>query len=343
MTEPIEVLVVTVNYRSAALTLRALAALEADLASPEIRLSAVVVENASGDEPVLAEGIARRFSHFARLVPSPTNGGYGYGNNLGVRAAEAAGRRPRYVHFLNPDTEARPGAVLELVRFLEAHPRAGMAGGSFEHPDGTPWRVGFRFPTALGDLESTASLRIVTAGLRGHVIARELGDEPAQTDWLSGASIMFRREVLEATGGFDESYFLYYDETDLCRRARAAGWECWYVPQSRVMHACGQSTGITTPGTNARGRLPSWWFESRRRYFVKHHGPRYAALADLALLVGGALGALRHFLKREPAADSLLGDLVRHSALWPSNRHIPAERCPLAAPICTPDASALPR
>jgi GT2 family glycosyltransferase len=343
MAEPIEVLVVTVNYRSAALALRALGALETELASPEIRLSAVVVENASGDERVLAEGIERRFSHFARLVASPSNGGYGSGNNLGVRAAETAGLRPRYVHFLNPDTEVRPGAVLELVRFLEAHPRAGMAGGSFEDPDGTPWRVGFRFPTAFGELESTASLRIVTAGLRRHVIARQLGDDPVQVDWLSGASIMFRREVLELTGGFDEGYFLYFEETDLCLRACAAGWECWYVPRSRVMHACGQSTGLTTPGTKTRGRLPAWWFESRRRYFAKNHGLGYAALADLALLIGSALGTLRNVLKGEPMAHGLLSDLMRQSVLWPRNRHVPEERCPLAAPSCTPTAPALRR
>ena len=109
------------------------------------------------------------------------------------------------------------------------------------------------------------------------------------------------------------------------------------------MHACGQSTGITTPGTKARGRLPAWWFESRRRYFAKNHGLRYAALADLALLVGSALGTLRQVVKGEPMAYGLLTDLVRQSVLWPGNRHIPEERCSLAEPSCTSTAPALPQ
>lgn len=134
----IHVLTVIVNYRSAALALRCLASLAAEAKRPELRLSVMVVENASGDEAVLAEGIAREYSDFARLVVSPVNGGFGAGCNLGVRAADEAGLRPDYVHFLNPDTEVRRRGVLTLAQFLESHPRAGLASGSFEHEDGTP-------------------------------------------------------------------------------------------------------------------------------------------------------------------------------------------------------------
>jgi GT2 family glycosyltransferase len=317
---PIEVAIVTVNYRSAAFTLRSLAALESEIArSPELALSAIVVENASGDEEILAREIAARFAHFARLVVSPTNGGYGTGNNLGVRALQQSGARPRYVHFLNPDTEVRPGAVRELVRFLEAHPQVGLAGGSFELADGTPWRMAFRFPTVLGELENSINTRLVTHFLRSRAIARPLGDEPALVDWVSGASFLVRSEVLEALGGFDEGYFLYFEETDLFLRARAAGWECWYVPQSRVMHAVGKSTGVTALGTGAR-RMPGYWFESRRRYFTKNHGVRYALLADLVFVIGTCLGSLRRRLLGAPIPERFLRDFVQQMVLWPRHR-----------------------
>lgn len=104
--------------------------------------------------------------------------------------------------------------------------------------------------------------------------------------------MMVRREVLETVGGLDESFFLYFEEIGLCARLAAAGWERWYVPLSRVIHLRGWSTGVTGLDEPSR-RLPAYWFESRRRYFVKHHGFRYAALADAAFLAGRAVGTLR--------------------------------------------------
>jgi hypothetical protein len=325
--QPIEVLVVIVNYRSAELTLSALASLASERARPELVLSAVVVENASGDEARLTQGIGERFSDFARLVVSPVNGGFGAGNNLGMRAAHAAGARPRYGHFLNPDTEIKPGAVLALVRFLEAHPRAGVASGSFEHQDGTLWPIAFRFPSPAGELEAGCRLGVVSRLLRERSVPRTMGTQPEPIDWCSGASMMLRREVLETVGGFDEAFFLYFEEVDLCLRIKAAGWECWYVPESRVMHVRGQSTGVTVL-EDAPRRLPPYWFESRRRYFVKHHGRAYAALADAAFLLGNGMGALKDALKRVPRTPFLLRDLARQSVLWP--RH----RGPLEPPRC---------
>jgi GT2 family glycosyltransferase len=223
------------------------------------------------------------------------------------------------VHFLNPDTEIKPGAVLALVRFLEAHSRAGVASGSFEHQDGTLWPIAFRFPSPAGELEAGCRLGIVSRLLRERSVPRTMGSQPEQIDWCSGASMMLRREVLETVGGFDEAFFLYFEEVDLCLRIKAAGWECWYVPESRVMHVRGQSTGVTVLEQAPR-RLPPYWFESRRRYFVKHHGPAYAALADAAFLLGNGVGQLKDTLKRVPRTPFLLRDLARESVFWPRHR-----------------------
>jgi GT2 family glycosyltransferase len=326
MPEPVEVLVVIVNYRSAELCLRALASLDVERERSELSISAVVVENDSGDEIRLARGIEERFADFARLVVSPINGGFGAGNNLGVKVAHDAGVRARYIHFLNPDTEIKPGALLALVRFLEAHPRAGVASGSFEHQDGTLWPIAFRFPTPAGELEAGCKLGVVSRLLRERSVPRTMGERAEQIDWCSGASMMLRREVLETVGGFDEAFFLYFEEVDLCLRIKAAGWECWYVPESRVMHVRGQSTGVTALEQKPR-RLPPYWFESRRRYFVKHHGYAYTALADAAFLVGNGVGALKDTFKHNPRTPRLLRDLARQSVLWPRHRRLDPERC----------------
>jgi N-acetylglucosaminyl-diphospho-decaprenol L-rhamnosyltransferase len=321
---PIPVLAIIVNYRSARLSLRAVASLEQERAAhPELDLRAVVVENASGDADVLREGMAQ-YAAFARLIVSETNGGFGAGNNIGLRSA-SEGTKPRYVYFLNPDTEVRPGGVAELVRFLEAHPRAGIAGGSFEHIDGTPWSIAFRFPSPLGELEGGAETGVLTKLLRRFTVPRDMGDAAEPVDWVSGASMLFRMDTLEATGGFDETFFLYYEEIDLCLRAQRLGWECWYVPQSRVMHIRGQSTGVTALDDKPK-RLPKYWFESRRRYFAKNDGYAYAVAADLAFLVGSSLGSLKRRLKGQANTPHLLRDFVSESVLFGRNRHLAPAR-----------------
>jgi N-acetylglucosaminyl-diphospho-decaprenol L-rhamnosyltransferase len=322
---PIPVLIVIVNYRSQRLTLRALASLAEERMDPGLAIRAVVVENDSGDADALRAGIAARFADFAELVVSENNGGFGAGNNLGLAHAARSGQTPRYVHFLNPDTEVRRGAVRHLVDFMEQHPRAGVASGSFEHEDGTPWPMAFRFPSYASELVDAAGLGVLIKLLPHAPVALTLGEREAEIDWPSGASMMFRREVLEQVGGFDESFFLYFEEIDLCRRVKAAGWQCWYVPQSRVMHVRGQSTGVTALDARPK-RLPKYWFESRRRYYLKHHGLAYTALADLASVLGHGLGRVKAYAKRDTSqlVPHLIGDLVRESVLMSENRAEPA-------------------
>ena len=327
MASPLEVVVIIVNYRSAAHCLRALASVAKERAGSQLAISAIVVENHSGDEAELRQGIQAEYADFCELVVSPVNGGYGAGNNLGLKVACERHPGVRYFHFLNPDTEVRPGAISGLVDFLEAHPRAGVAGSTFEHADGTPWPVAFRFPSPLGELEGGACIGLLTRLLDRYKVPLALGEAASQVDWLSGASMMFRREALERVGGFDEGFFLYFEETDLCLRTKKAGFEIWYVPASRVMHVRGQSTGVTSLDDKPR-RLPQYWFESRRRYFTKHYGLRFALAADVAFLLGNGIGRIKHRIEGHPVVPQLLGDFVRESVIVGRNRTEPApERC----------------
>jgi GT2 family glycosyltransferase len=126
---------------------------------------------------------------------------------------------------------------------------------------------------------------------------------------------MVRREVFETVGLMDEGYFLYFEETDFCRRARRAGWPVWHVPASRVVHLEGQSTGVT--GANlAKKPRPAYWFDSRARYFRKHLGPGYALLADVIFAVGFGLWRIQRRVrgKSDPDPPGLLRDFVRHAA-----------------------------
>jgi N-acetylglucosaminyl-diphospho-decaprenol L-rhamnosyltransferase len=204
-----------------------------------------------------------------------------------------------------------------LTDYLDANPRAGLVGSSVEEDDqGTRWPYAFRFPSALAEFESTIRIGPISKLLDRWVVAMRMGDEPARAQWLSGCSIMIRGRVFEAIGLMDEQFFLYYEEVDFCRRAVFAGWECWYVPASRVYHISGRSTGISGEGASKR-RIPAYWYESRRRYFVKHHGRAYAMLADAGWLVGMAIGRTRHRIQGKADEDPphYVKDFMRYSAI----------------------------
>jgi GT2 family glycosyltransferase len=146
---------------------------------------------------------------------------------------------------------------------------------------------------------------------------------PTEVGWVAGALMMVRREVFDSIGLMDEGYFLYYEETDFALRARKAGWSCWHVPQSRIVHLVGQSSGVTRRD-GPRKRVPQYWFESRRRYFVLNHGQAYAAFTDFMVILALLVSRLRRLVQpnRDPASPYFLRDLVTHSALLNSSKNL---------------------
>ncbi|NJL30319.1 MAG: glycosyltransferase family 2 protein [Phycisphaerales bacterium] len=115
----------------------------------------------------------------------------------------------------------------------------------------------------------------------------------------------------------DEGYFMYYEEVDLCLRARRAGWECWYVPAARVVHLVGQSSGVKQNQDNLKP-LPRYWFDSRRRYFQKNHGRGYALITELAWMIGHLTWCLRSRLQRKSSRPTpgRVRDSLRF-VVWP--------------------------
>ena len=315
------VTVIIVSYQTAELTIACLESLTAERDAAGIDLQAVVIDNASGDSPAVAHAIGTRgWQSWVTLVTAPRNGGFAYGNNLGF--AEACRlRTPDYFHLLNPDTRITPGAVSTLVQFLDSHAEVGMAGSSFKNGDGTDWPIAFRFPSLLSEVEGGLRFSLVSTLLDRWRVARVMTPALQPIDWGAGASIMIRREVLEAIGGLDENYFLYFEETEFCWRAKRAGYPMWYVPQSSVIHIAGQSTKVTERGATVK-RLPRYWFESRRRYFLTTAGLRRAILIDIVAIVATALGSLRLILQGRGHAlvPRYVSDLWQHSVIRPRNR-----------------------
>lgn len=321
------VVVVIVSYKSAQLTINSLKSLDLERHASRCNISAIVVDNASGDLPQIAEvSAANNWSSWLTLIAAPRNGGFAYGNNLGIKLAYESGR-PDYFHLLNPDTEIRSGAVDALVDFLERKPEAGIAGSGIENPDGSDWPIAFRFPNMLAEISAGIEWSILTLLLRRWEVAQTMTKRAQPVDWICGASMMIRPAVFEAVGCLDENYFLYFEETDFCLRANKAGFSTWYVPESRVMHIVGQSTKVTDRKLPPR-RLPAYWFESRRRYFLVHHGLGYAVLIDIVSVIAQSLGLVkrRALGRARMVVPHFIRDLINHSAIWPKNRTRPGLR-----------------
>lgn len=319
MTQP-NISIVIVNFRSARLTIECLRSVARECSASEREIRAVVVDNASGDFALLSEAVARERWDWVSVLLAPRNGGFACGNNIGIRCALERNAAD-YLLLLNPDTEVRPGAVETLARFLDMHPEVGIAGSSFENIDGSDWPIAFRFPSVISEFCSALDIGPVTRLFRARVVARQMARIAQPTDWICGASMMIRPEVIRAIGGFDENYFLYFEETDFCLRARRAGFPTWYVPESRVMHIGGQSTGVTERNSHPK-RLPPYWFESRRRYLIIALGLGPAMLADALVLLAYPIGWLKRLALRRSSASvpRFWRDLARNSVLRAANR-----------------------
>ncbi|HEX7167670.1 MAG TPA: glycosyltransferase family 2 protein [Acidimicrobiales bacterium] len=198
----------------------------------------VVADNASvdGSETVLRAADAEVVWH-----ATGANLGYGGGVNRGVALTDPS--KP-YVLVLNPDTVVEPGTVKALVAALEQSPHRGIAGPRIEEPDGELYPSARTFPD-LADSIGHAFLGMFVPNnpfTRRYRMLDWDHAQPADVDWVSGSCFLIRRETFDAIGGFDEAFFMYAEDVDLCWRARRAGWTVVYEPHGRVVHVQGAST-----------------------------------------------------------------------------------------------------
>ncbi|MCR9125435.1 MAG: glycosyltransferase family 2 protein [Rhodobacteraceae bacterium] len=304
---------VILNYRTARMALQAT---ESALREMEgIPGGIVLVDNDSGDgsyERMSDEAETRGWTRDGRVqvVQSGRNGGFGAGNNVGIGTALPGGLAPDYTYILNSDAWLEPGALVRLIAHMQANPACGIAGSYICGPEGDQHYTAFRFPTAAGEFEAAARTGVLSRLLRGKVIALPLPQATRSVDWAAGASMILRQDMLDEIGLFDETFFLYFEETDLCLRAARAGWRTDYVRDSVVVHIGSVSTGM-----GSWKRIPAYWLDSRLHYYVKNHGTTYAAIVTLAQLAGGSVCRLRLLLTGRPPAgpEAFHRDLARHT------------------------------
>lgn len=286
---------VILNYKTPDMTFEAATALARALDHvPGSRF--VIVDNDSQDgsyESLQKAVEGSSFRDRCQVLASGHNGGFGAGNNFAVRQ-NLHGDDPADCYLLlNSDAVPAELAIKRMYDFMLTHSDAGICGAYIHGPDGTPHHSAFRFPGIISEFEEQAHTGLISKLLAGHIVALDIPDHTVEVPWVVGACMMIRRETFERIGLFDETFFLYFEETDLCRRARQAGYSIYFVREAEVSHVGSASTGLK----RLDRPMPLYWFESRKHYFTTHHGPGYALVADLAWLAGRGLRGLRYLIE----------------------------------------------
>jgi GT2 family glycosyltransferase len=241
--------IVIVSYNSRELLHDCLLSIEA-----EPREQVIVVDNTSSDGSI--EMVKRDFP-WVKLILNPKNNGYGAAANLAIESCSS-----KYVLLLNSDTLIKTGTLELLTDYLDQHPHVAIAGPQLLNIDGTPQSSYFEFPTPLQTLLKETSL--------SRFVRRSSPESNGSlaVPWVLGAALVIRRVAFEAVGGFDESFFMYFEEVDLCYRLDHAGWQTHFVPEASVMHVGAAST------KRHRANMLKQFYKSLGQFYQQHYSSR---------------------------------------------------------------------
>lgn len=264
-----DVAIIIVNWNGRDLLERCLHSIEATC--DDIRYRIWIVDNGSTDGSI--ELIHTDFPT-VQLIVSKKNSGFGGGNNIALRAlgihadhsSEIQAPTPPYVWLLNPDTIVQPGNLQSLLRIMASYPKVGAVGGILLNEDGSFQSSYIEFPSLKREF-------LLFTGLGGKLYGPTFPSASPKNsrqfrmiDYVVGASIVVRSRVLQAVGLFDEGFFMYSDEVDLCYRIQKAGWKIAFAPSVATIHLGGGST------RKVRAQMLAEIYRSRIRFFKKHHG-----------------------------------------------------------------------
>ena len=301
MKSPAKIAIVVVNYKTPELVTDCLQSLASAAEDLDLHVFIGDADSQDGSVALISDYIERENLSWAQCFAIGRNGGFAYGNNAVVTAHVLPDPDFTFVYFLNPDTYIRPGAVHALVDFLQQNQNAGIAGSRLEDPDHTPRAYGFRAPVPWREFFRAARLGALNRLVPNATIKIDNLMSDRKVDWVSGASFMMRRDVLDEVGLMDDGYFLYFEETDLMTRTRAAGYDVWHVTASQIVHLAGQSTGVRSAAGTVEIAPPSpHWLASRARYLRKHHGPLGLFFGNMFFFAGDTVYRLHRILRARP-------------------------------------------
>lgn len=244
---------------------RCVASCLAEIERAGITSEIIVIDNASGDgSPQKVAGLSPLIS----LVRNEENLSFSKANNIGIRLS-----RGRYVLILNDDTEFHPGALGLLVRALDADPRIGAVGPKLLNPDGSLQRGSTQkmFPHLRGMVSELLRFDAILEKIPGtRELLTQRGDEErgGEAEHLTAACLLARREALDAVGLFDEGFYFFFEDVDLCYRLKKSGWRLFYFPDAQITHY-----GSASFKKLVRSRQSAIYLGGLIHFFKKHSTP----------------------------------------------------------------------
>jgi GT2 family glycosyltransferase len=279
--------VVIVSYRSPELLRSCLASLRENPPGREMRVH--VIDNGADAE---TKAIVERHFPEVKLTSLADNVGFSAANNLGIEAGQSP-----YVLLLNPDTRLLPGALDRLLALMDDSPKIGMSGPRLELDDGSFDHASKRsFPTPLSALGHFTGIgRSMESGALADYRAPETKSGPV--DAINGAFMLTRRAAFDEVGLFDEGYWMYMEDLDLCYRLAEAGWTVWFEPDATVIHV---KAGTSGPVRSTR--LNYAFHYGMYRFYHAHYAPERSVFVNLAVYAGiavkGTLSICRASVRR---------------------------------------------
>lgn len=268
--------IIIVNWNTKRLLETCLKTVADNLAElPSLKSETIVVDNASNDGSV--DMVRTNFS-WVRLVDNSENVGFAKANNQAFEMSSG-----RFVLLLNPDTELRNGALAALTGYMDENAATGIAGARLLNSDGTLQQSCYRFPTPGRELWLLLHLDKLYPDFATYDMSEWDTQAPRKVEVLKGACLILRRDLIVGEQLFDEAYFMYSEEVDLCRRIHKAGWGIDWVPQGEVVHHEGQST------KQAIGVMFFQLYRAKLLYFRKHGGRWTARYYKVALFIAALI------------------------------------------------------
>lgn len=297
MSAHLDLVVSIINYRTADLTIACVQSVINELAqSPDLSAQIVVVDNASGDGSLetLGNWIATLPDTApVRLIASPQNTGFSGGHNQGLTAAQA-----RYYLVLNSDAVLKDGFLAAILEDADAHENVGLFAPRIDYDDGGQQISCFRFHSPQSEFIRGAATGPITKLLAKYDVPLDMPPSPEDIQWASFACILLRGTMIDEVGLMDDGYFLYFEDTAYCAKARRKGWAIRYVPQACMIHFRGGSAPVKSLA-KARKRLPAYYYASRTRMLYQSYGHLGLLAANLGWHLGRLIAGSRGLFGKE--------------------------------------------
>ncbi len=289
--------VVIVSYNTRGILRRCLKALFENTGQDQMEVLVVDNDSRDGSAHMVRDEFPR-----VRLKANRDNLGFAAANNQAFALAKG-----EYILLLNPDAFVKPGTVDNAAEFMRTNPDCGICGGRIVDPDGSLNPSARRFPNWFSNLCILTGLSSRFQGssiLNRHDFGGFAHDQIKEVDWVPGTFMLLRRNMLDDIGFFDERFYIYYEETDLCQRARQAGWKVYFIPDAEVEHIGGASSKTRKDKAYNKASAQVMNFKMRSEYlYYRKYGGLFSVLSHAGLELGWhALRMGVNTLRRRPGA-----------------------------------------